>query len=188
MTEQNSPAARYATLRDYIAVLRRYWWVIGIIALLVSILLPTLGRAREKANQVKCAAQQRQILQGMILHANDHRGWMPLAGLSDPPAAHIARLRHVLTATWPNADRRLEKRLRRILLDRHAVMSALSSGASVSPNRVGYVARIGSAPVARIATTRESRSPDPSSASDHQHPPRIAGKLVLKRYLVPGGD
>src|SRR2546423_10412296 len=55
--------------------------VIGIIALLVSILLPTLGRAREKANQVKCAAQQRQILQGMILHANDHRGWMPLAGL-----------------------------------------------------------------------------------------------------------
>jgi polysaccharide biosynthesis transport protein len=34
MTEQNSPAARYATLRDYIAVLRRYWWLIGIIALI----------------------------------------------------------------------------------------------------------------------------------------------------------
>ncbi len=32
--EQNSPAPRYATLRDYIAVLRRYWWVIGIIALI----------------------------------------------------------------------------------------------------------------------------------------------------------
>jgi prepilin-type N-terminal cleavage/methylation domain-containing protein/prepilin-type processing-associated H-X9-DG protein len=54
--------------------------VIGIIAVLIAILLPTLGRARENANQVKCCAQQRQILQGMILHANDHRGYMTLAG------------------------------------------------------------------------------------------------------------
>src|SRR5437588_3399929 len=55
--------------------------VIGIIALLISILLPVLGKTRETANQVKCQSQQRQILQGMILHANDHRGYMPLAGL-----------------------------------------------------------------------------------------------------------
>ena len=55
--------------------------VIGIIALLISILLPALGKARESANQVKCLAQQRQILQGLILHANDHHGYMPLAGL-----------------------------------------------------------------------------------------------------------
>jgi prepilin-type N-terminal cleavage/methylation domain-containing protein/prepilin-type processing-associated H-X9-DG protein len=55
--------------------------VIGIIALLIAILLPALNKAREKANQVKCCAQQRQILQGMILHASDHRGYMPLAGL-----------------------------------------------------------------------------------------------------------
>ena len=34
MMEQNSPGPRYATLRDYIAVLRRYWWVIAIIALI----------------------------------------------------------------------------------------------------------------------------------------------------------
>src|SRR5260370_41331043 len=54
--------------------------VIGIIALLISILLPALAKSREKANQVKCTAQIRQILQGMILHANDHRGYMPLAG------------------------------------------------------------------------------------------------------------
>jgi prepilin-type processing-associated H-X9-DG protein/prepilin-type N-terminal cleavage/methylation domain-containing protein len=54
--------------------------VIGIIALLISILLPALNKSREKANQLKCCAQQRQILQGMMLHANDHRGYMPLAG------------------------------------------------------------------------------------------------------------
>ena len=54
--------------------------VIGILALLISILLPALSKAREKANQIKCCAQQRQIVQGMMLHANDHRGYMPLAG------------------------------------------------------------------------------------------------------------
>src|SRR5260221_5586586 len=55
--------------------------VIGIIALLISILLPALGKSRENANQVKCTAQLRQIVQGMIMHANDHRGYMPMAGL-----------------------------------------------------------------------------------------------------------
>jgi len=54
--------------------------VIGIIALLISILLPALSKARESGNQVKCLAQQRQILQGMILHANDHKNYMPTAG------------------------------------------------------------------------------------------------------------
>jgi prepilin-type processing-associated H-X9-DG protein/prepilin-type N-terminal cleavage/methylation domain-containing protein len=54
--------------------------VIGIIALLMAMLLPALGRARENANQLKCQAQQRQILQAMILHAAEHRGYMPLAG------------------------------------------------------------------------------------------------------------
>jgi prepilin-type N-terminal cleavage/methylation domain-containing protein len=54
--------------------------VIGIIALLVALLMPALGRAREAANSVKCEAQQRQIVQAMILHANEHKGYMPLVG------------------------------------------------------------------------------------------------------------
>lgn len=59
--------------------------VIGIIALLISILLPALSKARESANQIKCSAQQKQIILAMILHANDHRGYMPLAGLMWTP-------------------------------------------------------------------------------------------------------
>jgi prepilin-type processing-associated H-X9-DG protein len=55
--------------------------VIGIITLLIAILLPALGRARESANMVKCQAQQRQIVQAMMLHAIQHNGYMPLVGL-----------------------------------------------------------------------------------------------------------
>jgi prepilin-type N-terminal cleavage/methylation domain-containing protein/prepilin-type processing-associated H-X9-DG protein len=64
--------------------------VIGIIALLISILLPALGRARESANQVTCQSQEKQIVMAMILHANEHRGYMPLVGAIEPgttPAA-----------------------------------------------------------------------------------------------------
>ena len=54
--------------------------VIGIIALLIAILLPALGKARESSNQVKCQAQVHQILLAMIQHSNDHRGYAPIAG------------------------------------------------------------------------------------------------------------
>ena len=54
--------------------------VIGIIALLISILLPALSKSRSAANEVKCQAQLKQVVTAMILHANDHKGFMPLVG------------------------------------------------------------------------------------------------------------
>lgn len=54
--------------------------VIGIIALLISILLPALNRARGQAKQAACLSNIRQIGQAMLMHANEHRQHFPLAG------------------------------------------------------------------------------------------------------------
>ncbi|HEV7301461.1 MAG TPA: prepilin-type N-terminal cleavage/methylation domain-containing protein [Tepidisphaeraceae bacterium] len=51
--------------------------VIGIIALLISILLPSLNRARETANRVKCASNLRQVGQGLLLYSNENRQAYP---------------------------------------------------------------------------------------------------------------
>ena len=53
--------------------------VIGIIALLISILLPSLARAREAANTVKCASNLRSIGQGLMLYSTENRGLLPAA-------------------------------------------------------------------------------------------------------------
>ena len=54
--------------------------VIGIIALLLALLLPTLIRARRQAAQVTCMSNLRQITAAALMHAQDHHGYLPLAG------------------------------------------------------------------------------------------------------------
>jgi prepilin-type N-terminal cleavage/methylation domain-containing protein len=51
--------------------------VIGIIALLISILLPSLNRARETANRIKCGSNLRQIGQALLLYSNENSGNFP---------------------------------------------------------------------------------------------------------------
>lgn len=51
--------------------------VIGIIALLISILLPALNKARRAANTVKCEANLRSIMQGVLLYANMYNDYIP---------------------------------------------------------------------------------------------------------------
>jgi prepilin-type N-terminal cleavage/methylation domain-containing protein len=51
--------------------------VIGIIALLISILMPALGAARAQANTIKCAANLRSLGQVMHQYADDNKGWIP---------------------------------------------------------------------------------------------------------------
>src|SRR5262249_47790442 len=60
--------------------------VVGIIAILMAILLPALGRARDSAKLVHCASGLRQW--GIALHYyyNDYDQWTPQEGDTSDPA------------------------------------------------------------------------------------------------------
>jgi prepilin-type N-terminal cleavage/methylation domain-containing protein len=58
--------------------------VIGIIAVLISILLPTLRRARESANKAHCLSNLHQIGIYLQMYQNQYKGQLPIYVLSDP--------------------------------------------------------------------------------------------------------
>ena len=51
--------------------------VIGIIALLISILMPALSKAREAANRTKCLSNLRSLGQAMVMYANQFKDYLP---------------------------------------------------------------------------------------------------------------
>jgi prepilin-type N-terminal cleavage/methylation domain-containing protein/prepilin-type processing-associated H-X9-DG protein len=66
--------------------------VISIIALLISILLPALGKARQSANMVKCQANMRSVAQVSHIYAYDFKGYFP-ASYDGSTSAYLP--------TWP---------------------------------------------------------------------------------------
>jgi prepilin-type N-terminal cleavage/methylation domain-containing protein/prepilin-type processing-associated H-X9-DG protein len=51
--------------------------VIGIIALLISILLPALSKANEQGKRIKCASNVRSFCTQLIIYSNSNRGRLP---------------------------------------------------------------------------------------------------------------
>jgi prepilin-type processing-associated H-X9-DG protein len=86
-------------------------WTAGVmfvVLLLISCLLPSLGRARESANRVKCASNLRQLGTAVQLYANENRGqlppdWPALLTTQDlVPECFICPSRDLDRATGPN--------------------------------------------------------------------------------------
>jgi prepilin-type N-terminal cleavage/methylation domain-containing protein len=51
--------------------------VIGIIAVLLSILLPSLGRARENAKRIQCMSNLRQLSLAFVMYCHENKDWFP---------------------------------------------------------------------------------------------------------------
>src|SRR6186997_2028225 len=61
--------------------------VIGIIAILIAILLPTLGRVREHARRAECLSNLRQVHTHFLAYAVAHEGQVPI-GYKDVKASN----------------------------------------------------------------------------------------------------
>ena len=77
--------------------------VIGIIALLIGILMPSLSKARQAAQQTVCASNLRNLGNAMVMYVNDHKhypGHVAVVNPASPGAPYFAvwpvRLRQYL--------------------------------------------------------------------------------------------
>ena len=76
--------------------------VIGIIAVLISVLLPTLGEARKQAAKTKCAAALGQIGYAFQMYAIDNQGWYPPSQLE--PSSTSGIVYNVNGTDYPNSN------------------------------------------------------------------------------------
>ncbi len=89
MSTTPSPRKRGFTLVELLVV-------IGIIALLISMLLPALNQVRKQAESTQCLAQLRQCGQVLYIYANQNKGYFPMGVVDSvdklPSAGRIALL------------------------------------------------------------------------------------------------
>jgi type II secretory pathway pseudopilin PulG len=78
--------------------------VIGIIALLVSILLPSLNRAREAARRTQCLSNLRSIGQMVNMYCNQYRGALPLGFSTGQNAAGVYQNNYSLGRRQPSTQ------------------------------------------------------------------------------------
>ena len=63
--------------------------VIAIIALLIAILLPSIGKAREAGRLSRCLGNVRQVGLSMTLYANDWKSWYPITPMDTTDHANF---------------------------------------------------------------------------------------------------
>src|SRR4051812_29146492 len=114
--------------------------VIGIIAVLIGILLPTLGRARAQANNVYCQSNLRIMGQAVAMYVDQNKGILPPAlgggNGTEPWGTALSRVLH-MTDVNNNVVTADKVRSREIFLDKEAQDGnggAIGAGNVVSQN------------------------------------------------------
>jgi len=82
--------------------------VIAIMAILASLLLPTLARARSLAKRVGCINNVKQLAITTALYTSDYADWLPANGMVDPPNSlqklwvqgAFFRVEHSINKVW----------------------------------------------------------------------------------------
>lgn len=79
--------------------------VIAIIAILASMLLPALNKARGKAQEIKCVGNQKQIFTALVFYVNDYKDQLPPHFVSvkgEDTGPEIRSLSEGGSLTYPN--------------------------------------------------------------------------------------
>jgi prepilin-type N-terminal cleavage/methylation domain-containing protein/prepilin-type processing-associated H-X9-DG protein len=79
--------------------------VVAIIAVLIAILLPSIGMAREKAKQTVCQTTMRQYGYAYQMYANDHSGWIVPYYLKDSSGSMVFWANYLVALKYLPASR-----------------------------------------------------------------------------------
>ena len=145
--------------------------VIGIIALLVGILLPTLGRARESASTVKCMANMRSMGQAMMIYVGESKGVLPIGYVvkNDVIDGNVTYMGESLD--WTTLLMKVMHRKAGIGYDDQDKASAASTGV-----RSTFL----------CPTVQITSKVDSSAISHYSSHPRVMPDLTAKDWLRPG--
>jgi prepilin-type N-terminal cleavage/methylation domain-containing protein/prepilin-type processing-associated H-X9-DG protein len=86
--------------------------VIGIIAVLISILLPSLAKAKQYANSLACMANIRSVGQALQFYANDHKGKLPYSAYGEWENIWVGQVSTLLGAKIGGVDWNYSKTLK----------------------------------------------------------------------------